>query len=334
MYRLLIVDDETLMRDALRMMVSKVDGFQVADCVGTGEDAVKTCCNGKIDVVFMDVMMPGISGIEASKAIYALDPSIAIYIISAYKNFKFAQEAVSVNIREYISKPITFSEVARVLENYRRSQNVDEGELSQLTGLLERRRYDQIQTIVSDVVRRAFQQEAGNAGSIRAHFLQMGQNLFKSIDLLSGQAINFEDRFPINCVNSGRIIYWTLWVFDIMDYAFRQAAILKCGYLQSVFGCIDENITESISTGQISEKCGISQGYLSRRFKQHMGVGVMDYMHISKIRRAKASIVYTDLSMAEIAFQLGYNESSYFTKVFKKYEGMTPQQYRNEFLFT
>lgn len=334
MYKVLIVDDEALMREALRMMVSKIDGFQVADSVGTGEEAVKACCNEKIDIVFMDIRMPGISGLEASKAIYALDSSIAIYIISAYRNFKFAQEAVSVNIREYISKPTTFSEIARILGNYKQNQSVGEGQLDRLVGLLERCRYDQIQTLVPEIVQEAFKQESDNASSLQNRFVQIGQNLFKSTDLLGRQEINFENRFPINYLNSGKIVYWNLWFFDIMDYAFRQSAILKCGYLQSVFSYIDENITENINASQISTMCGISQGYLSRRFKQHMGVSVMDYIHFSRIRRAKVNIAYTDLSMADIAFQLGYSESSYFTKVFKKYEGMTPQQYRNKFLST
>ena len=66
MYRVLIVDDEKLMRDALRAMVSQVEGFQIAACVGSGEEAVEICAREEIHVVFMDIMMPGISGVEAS----------------------------------------------------------------------------------------------------------------------------------------------------------------------------------------------------------------------------------------------------------------------------
>ena len=69
MYRVLIVDDEKLMREALRAMVTQVEGFQVAACVESGEEAVELCAEEDIHIVLMDIMMPGISGIEASKAI-------------------------------------------------------------------------------------------------------------------------------------------------------------------------------------------------------------------------------------------------------------------------
>jgi len=70
MYRVIIADDEELMREAMRIMISNVDGFFVVRTVDSGEEAVQACKTENVDIVFMDIMMPGISGIEASKRIY------------------------------------------------------------------------------------------------------------------------------------------------------------------------------------------------------------------------------------------------------------------------
>jgi two-component system response regulator YesN len=332
MYQVLIADGERLMREALRAMVSKVDGFHVAGCACSGKEAVDICTGTEIDIVFMDVMIPGISGIAAGKAIHALNPSIAIYIISAYNNFEFVREALSVKIRDYISKPVSFSIIARLLDDYERDHCVRESRLSLLTGMLEQCRYDRIHTVVPEIVQDVFLRDAHDPDGIRRRFIQMGQSLLRMIDPVGSRSVDVEEQFPPNDVFDNKSIFWTFWLFDIMDYAFRRIAVLKCEHLQSVFGYIDKNIKQNISLGRICESCNISQGYLSRRFKQYLGVSVMEYIHLRKIKHAKMYVAYTDLNMADIAYHLDYNEGSYFTKVFKKYEGITPQQYRSKIM--
>ena len=54
----------------------------------------------------------------------------------------------------------------------------------------------------------------------------------------------------------------------------------------------------------------------------------MEYLHLRKMHLAKGYFYLTNDSVAEVAFRLGYSESNYFSKVFKKYERITVQQYR------
>jgi two-component system response regulator YesN len=175
-----------------------------------------------------------------------------------------------------------------------------------------------------------FRQEAHNLNGMKNRFTQMGQSLLWMIDPIGSRSIDIEEVFPINDVFGGKSMFWTFWLSDIMDFAFRRITVLKCEHLQSVFDYIDENIKQNISLSRICEKCNISQGYLSRCFKRHLGVSVMEYVHLRKSKQAKMYLAYTDLNMADIAYQLDYNEGSYFTKVFKKYEGTTPQQYKSK----
>lgn len=327
MYKVLIVDDEKLMQRALEAMVSRVKGFSVIGCANSGEEAVEFCSREKVHVVFMDIMMPGISGIDASKLIYAKDPSVTIYIISAYSNFEFAREALSAKVRDYISKPVSFSIVAEILEGYRQSQQAEETYLGLLLSTLEKREYRTIYPLISDVVQKVFEQESNNKGSIRNRFSQIGQGICTAVNP-AGDNINFEEQFPVNDVFGRERDSWTFWMCDVMDFAFCKAAILKCDHLEKVFDYINQRIKESINLSQVSEACSISQSYLSKLFKQHLGISVMEYIHLRKLKDAKMYFTFTDMSMTDIAYRMGYNEGSYFSKVFKKYEGITPQQYK------
>jgi len=111
---------------------------------------------------------------------------------------------------------------------------------------------------------------------------------------------------------------------------FRQNSISRYPLLENIFIYIEKHIKEDITLNGIIENCAISQGYLSRIIREQFQLSVMEYIHMKKMHLAKGYFYFTDESIAEVAFKLGYNESSYFSKVFKKYESMTVKQYRNE----
>lgn len=106
MYRVLIVDGDPLMREALSVMISRVENFSTAAAVGDGARAVEICREERIEIVLMDVMLPGGSGLAVAGQILTARPETAIVIISAYSDFGFAREAMKLNIREYLSKPV------------------------------------------------------------------------------------------------------------------------------------------------------------------------------------------------------------------------------------
>ena len=72
----------------------------------------------------------------------------------------------------------------------------------------------------------------------------------------------------------------------------------------------------------------LNPSYLSRLFKQTTGVPVSVYIQSKKVADARNMLKYTDFSVSAIASILAFPTQSYFIEVFKKYEGMTPKQYR------
>lgn len=91
---------------------------------------------------------------------------------------------------------------------------------------------------------------------------------------------------------------------------------------------INEHINENVSLSLGANLCNMSQSQFSRTFKKETGKTFKEYVLLKKIEQAKFYIKTTDKSFSEISDFLGFEDSSYFTKLFKKYEGITPKEYK------
>ncbi len=84
----------------------------------------------------------------------------------------------------------------------------------------------------------------------------------------------------------------------------------------------------SLSLNSVSEVCGISSSYLSRIFVEYLSSGFVEYLNNYRIEQAKRLMITTNLTIADIGFSTGFNSPQNFIRVFKKYQGETPGQYR------
>jgi two-component system response regulator YesN len=78
----------------------------------------------------------------------------------------------------------------------------------------------------------------------------------------------------------------------------------------------------------VAQAVHISPYYLSHLFKEELGVTFIGYLTKVRIEQAKILLLETNLTIQQISYMVGYQDSSYFTKVFKKLEGRTPTQFR------
>lgn len=92
---------------------------------------------------------------------------------------------------------------------------------------------------------------------------------------------------------------------------------------------IIEHYNENINLNQIADHFGITPFYLSRLVKKHTGKTFTDYLTYYRILKAKEMIRQGELSIKEITYAAGFNSQNYFSKIFKKYTGDTPSEYRN-----
>ena len=93
---------------------------------------------------------------------------------------------------------------------------------------------------------------------------------------------------------------------------------------------IREHYMEDISLTSLAAKYNISMARLSEMIKEHLNLNFSDYIAALRIQRAKELLRDESLSIQEIAEIVGYNDYFYFTKVFKKVEGISPSKYRKE----
>lgn len=87
---------------------------------------------------------------------------------------------------------------------------------------------------------------------------------------------------------------------------------------------------EKITHNDVANFVQLSHSYLSTLFKEEVGITISQYIQKIKIEEAKNLIAYTDTPLSEVSFLLYFTDQSYFTKVFKKFEGITPKQYKEK----
>jgi len=97
--------------------------------------------------------------------------------------------------------------------------------------------------------------------------------------------------------------------------------------IQRILEHINRHYTTDITLTSLSETFSISPSHLSKSFKYVTGLGVKEYINVCRASAAKTLLETTDLSITQIATKCGYNDSNYFTAVFKKIVGVTPKKY-------
>ncbi|MCI5868866.1 MAG: response regulator [Dorea sp.] len=95
---------------------------------------------------------------------------------------------------------------------------------------------------------------------------------------------------------------------------------------------LQEHMAEELSLSVLAEQFYLNPQYISQLFKNEIGVGFLTYLTNIRMEKAKKLLLSKSYSIAEVAEQSGYGDYRVFTKVFKKTEGITPSQYRRDFL--
>ena len=107
MYRILLADDEGIMLESLKKIIETEYGNECEiHCAKSGRVVVEMAQAYPPDICFMDIQMPGISGIQAIREIQKFNSSAVFVIITAYDKFNYAKEAVNLGVQEFLTKPV------------------------------------------------------------------------------------------------------------------------------------------------------------------------------------------------------------------------------------
>jgi DNA-binding NarL/FixJ family response regulator len=100
----LIVDDQDPFRNVARAVVNATPGFEVVDDAATGEDAVAKADASRPDVVLMDINLPGINGMEATRQILATHPGAVVILLSTYAKSDLPSNSLDCGAVSYVHK--------------------------------------------------------------------------------------------------------------------------------------------------------------------------------------------------------------------------------------
>jgi len=243
--------------------------------------------------------MPEMSGIEAGRRIKAMNKEISIYILTAYNKLDYWQEALKMKAEEYLLKPVAFSRIEEILKRHLKKDQppsktgMAAGELQKFASYREM--YYGIPEFVKNL------DGCGEEG-----YKEIAQSLME---------IFKESRMGIRRLSRKKYAHkkeFEHFLLQSMDLVYRDRSAEKHPILKEVFGYLDDHLEENIGLKEITQSCNISQGYLSRIFKTEFGISVMEYIHMRKMMLAKWYLYSKNFSLTDVAYSLGYNESSYF----------------------
>lgn len=246
---IVVIDDEPKIRKGLERHLSMHIGWNVKTFENP-ESALEYLYMHEVDVVITDIRMPEMSGLDMIERLRKVNPKIAIIILSGYSRFDYAQRAIELGVRKYMTKPTDPEELTEVLEG------------------------------------------------IQEECLETAKDLKRKV------------LWPEECDGSNMN---NLLVLKAMEY-------------------MNRNYSSRVTLKSVAEILYISPNYLSELFSKTTGVRFSDYLQ--QIRMEKAKILLKDVSyrISDITEMVGFTDSRYFSSSFKKVCGMTPKEYRNQYV--
>lgn len=503
--RVLIVDDEPIEREGMEAILHKAFPDLLISQAKNGKMAIELTDSFQPDLVLMDIMMPGITGLEAIEKIQQTHPATKFVMVTAFDMFDYARQAIKLGVKDYVLKPSKASEIAatvgKVLEECQKDLEAAS------TSKLQKEKWEQALTLVeTDIVTQLLfdhvhevhidmlvemldihstldkfvvvvilpegalhyylsikkkVRETGDAWvgalngrqlpliifrdskmSIRFQaialakailsldkdqkgtgwFIGIGQEyqtlddirlsyqeaLIATMDttlavkyrfyidvpaltletdnqIIKQQQKEFFDHIRLGdwltirtrlldviqqYENVGNSLIYTqqrilelLWVanrvmdemgmeadapfflFQAQDYRqLRTETILLLERMNAIYEVhygraeadkihqikqfIREHSHQDISLDILAQRVNLSPIYISKMFKEKLGINYIDFLTECRIEKAKQLLSDPDRSLKEITFEIGYHDPNYFSKVFKKMSGVSPKEYR------
>lgn len=334
MIRVMIVEDEPhAIRRLQRLIERNADDFQVVATAFDGRDALEQMENTECDVVFTDMRMPVMDGVELMQILNQKYPECMRVVLSGYQDFEYMSSAVRTQAMDYLLKPLEEAALVQLLERIREKYaqthqtNGSAGDVAIL-----------IQEARSMICARDGESGEQALNRMFGYVKREGWTLREVAVLLTSVVYQLETENLINGETAGKL----------------REAISKCSgtngisQLQSVFATIickgegdrndpasrirryiDEHYAEHITNQTLASMFGYVPSYISILFKKEYGVSPTDYLMKKRIESAKQLMrMNPDMLIRNVAQKVGFKSQNHFSRCFKTSEGIWPTDYR------
>lgn len=340
MCKVLLVDDELIERIVLKKFLSKMDAVTVIGEADSGTSALEKFKELDPDIVIMDIKMPGLDGIEASKKIKRIRDDCVIIFLTAYLEAEKIHEYVFSGGEAWLQKPVRESELINTINRFKisslREQAVPDYH-KLLTEKIITKNYKGAKEELSNLLK--YQTAASDHGhclvDIKAAYHKIASEIIGTMDQLdiNNKRNSVKEKELMNEIKLINDVYLLrTWIFKVLDYVFHVIVLDQKGFqdneINVVLNYLEKNYYKKVTLEEVAEYINISPFYLSKIFKKYTGVNFIEYLTNLKIEKAKELLEYTDMPVINIAIELSFNEPNYFARVFRKTAGMTPSKYR------
>lgn len=251
MYKVVIIDDEPIIVEGLRKSVDwKRFGCMVAGMADSGEEGIRLIREVKPDIIFTDIRMPCMDGLTMVAAIKSEFPGTQIAILTGYRDFDYAQRAISLGVTRFLLKPSKMDEIMEALE------------------------------AMTDKLAKRAEETA---------------ELQKAAE---------EDTLPDGGAGS---------------FLVKHAVAY-----------IEEHCSEKLKLSDVADQVYVSQWHLSKLLNRYLGQNFSEILNGTRIEKAKEMLKDPALRIGDIAEEVGFSDMAHFSRVFKKVEGISANEYRNK----
>ncbi|RJW43126.1 response regulator [Clostridiales bacterium TF09-2AC] len=319
-YRILLADDEQIERMALakRLVKHFGDSLAISEAVN-GADALEVFKRERSQIVIMDISMPEMNGAEAAEHIRGMDEDCVIIFLTAYDDFAYAKRAIVIRALDYLLKPCDEDELVSVMEEAMR--------LTDRRALQKARESGLAAGTVPDGHIPVGQ--GGNApGTREGGALGTQEGFAPGTQEGDAPGIPFGDT-PGTAAGAGDgsgrsdiIPQGGHGLEDAGAARMAQAAETMREYIRN-------NYMKEISMQDAARVMNYSDAYFCKLFKQCFDQNFTSYLTNFRVNEAKKLLKNRNISVKDVGMQVGYYDSNYFAKVFKRITGMIPSEYRD-----
>ncbi len=343
MYKILIADDKEIFRRKLKRIKYFTDNpeFVIAYETQNGQEALEILNKERVDIIITDIRMPIMDGMELLKEIRRQSLCACTVLLSEYTDFTYAKDGLTYGAFDYVIKPVTEEKIKDLLDRVRifldnenDKQIFSSSELKIARNLIingdskgielfdkiimqlemnQKYSIAELQNILSDIitkiVRELFSQQPYLEAYVDMKRLKnMSTQLYTNLNMLRDECLGIVEmlarlicRFRLNTKNA--------LVLNVKDYVLA-------------------NIDNKINLKSIAEHFYVNRTYLSHLFKQETGIFFVDYITMVKMERSKIFLSKGNNKIYEVALAMGYEDTEYFSKVFKNYTRYNPIEYK------
>jgi len=129
-------------------------------------------------------------------------------------------------------------------------------------------------------------------------------------------------------------IFFDRFFLTTMQDCFLRSALTRSGtsrlpdWMENALLWLDERRAETVTLADLTKQCFRTPEHVSRSFRKHLGMSPSRYLNNQRLHRAAELLIYSNLSLLDISIKVGFDNPSYFHRLFKQFHGTTPAEYR------